>query len=169
MVRKRGLLWIIAYPIYQIIGTIRHEGSHAFAALLEGASVTEFVVWPSFTKYGFYWGYVRITGSTDWVFLAAPYLADLLTGAVFFCVCMWVLIRTKWVWLNLVIVGLISPLANSLYNYWGSAGSNNDVGKLLETLPSKVVHGYFWLTLPVYVLGILFVLRYSKTARFING
>ncbi len=169
MVRKRDLLWIIAYPIYQIIGTIRHEGSHAFVALLEGASVTEFVFWPSFTKYGFYWGYVRITGSTDWVFLAAPYLADLLTGAVFFCVCMWVLIRTKCVWLNLVIVGLISPFANSLYNYWGSAGSNNDVGKLLGMLPSYVVHAYFLLTLPLYILGIFFVFRHSRTARFMNG
>ena len=169
MLRKRDLLWIIAYPIYQVIGTIRHEGSHAFVALLEGAGVNEIVFWPSFTKYGFYWGYVRISGSTDWVFLAAPYLADLLTFAVFFSVCMWVLVRTKWVWLNFVIVGLISPLANSLYNYWGSAGSNNDVGKLLETLPSNVVHVYFLLSWPLYILGIFFVFRFSRTARFMKG
>jgi hypothetical protein len=76
MLQKRDLLWILAYPIYQIIGTIRHEGSHALVALLEGARVTEFVFWPSFTKYGFYWGYVRITGSTDWIFLAAHVAID---------------------------------------------------------------------------------------------
>ena len=169
MLQKRDLFWVFAYPIYQIIGTIRHEGSHAFVALQQGARVTKFVFWPSFTKYGFNWGYVRITGSTDLVFLAAPYLVDLITFAIFFSVCMWVLIRRKWVWLNLVIIGLISPFANSLYNYWGRAGLINDVGKLLELLPSYVVHGYFLLTLLVYSLGILFVFRFSKTARFMNG
>jgi hypothetical protein len=168
MLQKRDLLWILAYPIYQIIGTTRHEGSHALVALLEGARVTEFVFWPSFTKYGFYWGYVRITGSTGWVFLAAPYLVDLITFAIFFCVCMWLLIRRKWIWLNLVIIGLISPLANSLYNYLGSPGPNTDVGKLLEVLPSVVVHGYFWLTLSLFILGIFLVFRFSKTTRFLK-
>ncbi|MBW2248894.1 MAG: hypothetical protein JRF62_17295 [Deltaproteobacteria bacterium] len=180
MLQKRDLLWILAYPIYQIIGTIRHEGSHALVALLEGARVTEFVFWPSITKYGFYWGYVRITGSTDWVFLAAPYLVDLLTFTVFFCVCMWLLIRRKWIWLmwllirrkwiwlNLVIIGLISPLANSLYNYLGSPEPNTDVGKLLDVLPGVVVHGYFWLTLSLYILGIFLVFKFSRTARFMK-
>jgi len=169
MLRKKDLFWIIAYPIYQIIGTIRHEGSHALVALQQGARVTEFVFWPSITKHGFYWGYVRITGSTDWVFYAAPYLADLLTFALLFCVCMWVLIRRKWVWLNLMIIGIISPFANSLYNYWGSVGSSKDIGKLFQVLPSPVVHGYFVLTLPVYLLGVFFVFRFSKSARFMNG
>ena len=168
MLQKRDLLWILAYPIYQIIGTFRHEGSHALVALLQGARVTEFVFWPSFTKYGFYWGYVRITGSTDWVFFAAPYLVDLITFSIFFCVCMWLLIRRKWIWFNLVIIGLISPFANSLYNYWGSAGSRNDVGKLLDVLPGNVIHGYFLLTLSVYVLGIFLVFRFSKTSRFMK-
>ncbi|MFA9403868.1 MAG: hypothetical protein ACERKY_12495, partial [Anaerolineales bacterium] len=112
---------------------------------------------------------VQIAGSTDWVFLSAPYLVDLITFAIFFCVCMWLLIRRKWIWLNLVIIGLISPFANSLYNYWGSAGSSNDVGKLLEILPSNVVHGYFLLSLSVYVIGIFLVFRFSKTARFMNS
>jgi len=169
MLQKRDLLWILAYPIYQIIGTIRHEGSHALVALLEGARVTEFVFWPSFTKYGFYWGYVRITGSTDWVFLAAPYLVDLITFAIFFCVCMWLLIRRKWIWLNLVIIGMISPFANSLYNYLGNSGPNTDVGRLLEVLPNNVVHWYFLLTLAVYVLGIFLVFRFSRTARYMKA
>jgi hypothetical protein len=137
-------------------------------ALLNGASVTEFVFWPSITKHGFYWGYVRISGPTNWIFYAAPYLADLLTFAIFFSVCMWVLIRTKWIWLNIVIIGLISPFANSLYNYWGNAGSSNDVGKLLKILPTSAVHGYFLLTLLIYILGIFMVFRFSRTARFLK-
>jgi hypothetical protein len=34
VLKKTDLLWLLAYPIYQIIGTIRHEGSHALAGLL---------------------------------------------------------------------------------------------------------------------------------------
>jgi hypothetical protein len=81
---------------------------------------------------------------------------------------MWLLIRRKYIWLNLVIIGLISPLANSLYNYLGSPGPNTDAGRLLEALPSNVVHGYFLLTLSVYILGIFLVFRYSNTARFVK-
>jgi hypothetical protein len=81
---------------------------------------------------------------------------------------MWLLIRRKWIWLNLVIIGMISPFANSLYNYLGNPGPHTDVGRLLEALPNNVVHGYFLLTLSVYALGIFLVFRFSKTARFMK-
>ena len=55
--KRKDLLWGPAYPVYQIIGTIRHEGSHALAATAEGARVTNFVFWPSFDLGGFQWGY----------------------------------------------------------------------------------------------------------------
>ena len=168
MLRKTDFVWIIAFPIYQIIGTLRHEGGHAIAALLSGVSVTEFVFWPSITKYGFYWGYVRVAGPTGWAFLAAPYFIDLLTFALFFSICTWALIQRKWIWLNLVIIGLISPFVNSFYNYWGRTGSNNDVGKLLEEMPGKIVHGYFLLTLLVYVLGIFLVFRFSRSTQLMK-
>jgi hypothetical protein len=132
--------------------------------MLQGATITEFVFWPSVTENGFYWGYVRFTGTTDWLCDAAPYFCDFLTFSLFFLLLMWVPIRKKWIWLNLIIIGLISPLVNSAYNYWGRGSSRNDVGKLLETLPGAVAHWFFVTSLLVYVVGILLVLRYSKSA-----
>ena len=32
--KREDLLWLLAYPLYQIIGTIRHEASHALLAWL---------------------------------------------------------------------------------------------------------------------------------------
>jgi hypothetical protein len=40
-------LWLLlAFPLYQTFGTIRHEGSHALAARSKGADITEFVPYP---------------------------------------------------------------------------------------------------------------------------
>jgi len=160
--RRTDLLWLFAYPLYQIIGTFRHEGSHAIAGILQGAKITEFVFWPSIREQGFYWGYVRSVGDTNWLFLAAPYIVDLITFVIFFALCTRVRFRRKWVWLNLIIIGMISPLVNSLYNYWGSENSRNDVGRLFADLPREVIHGYFILTLILYVIGIWIVFRRSR-------
>ncbi|HXZ95421.1 MAG TPA: hypothetical protein VEG28_05905 [Dehalococcoidia bacterium] len=46
--QKNDLVWLLAYPIYQIMGTFRHEGSHALAAMAKRAKVTKFVFWPAF-------------------------------------------------------------------------------------------------------------------------
>ena len=35
-ITSRDWIWLFAYPAYQIIGTIRHEGSHALAVVMEG-------------------------------------------------------------------------------------------------------------------------------------
>ena len=85
--QKSDLLWLLAYPFYQIIGTARHEASHAFVALVEGAKIEQFVILPSIVEGHFVWGYVLWSGSTDWVALAAPYLCDLLTYLLFFFIC----------------------------------------------------------------------------------
>jgi hypothetical protein len=45
--QKSDMLWLLAYPLYQVIGTVRHEGSHALVALVEGAKIEQFVVLPS--------------------------------------------------------------------------------------------------------------------------
>ena len=134
------LLWILAYPIYQLLGTFRHEASHALVAMAEGAKITEFVFWPTEG----YWGYVRWEGSVTSATTGAPYLCDLLTFVVFFAVCMLVRFDRRWIWLNLIAVGVISPLVNSIPNYRLGLSGPNDVGKLLESLPENIVHGYFW-------------------------
>lgn len=165
MLKKSDLAWILAFPLYQTLGTLRHEGSHALAALLQGTQIEEFVFWPTVTSGVFRWGYVRLSGSVDWLFYAAPYLGDLLTYSIFAAVCLWIVFRRRWVWLNLVIIGMISPLVNSLYNYWGSQGSTNDVGTLFNMLPPSAVHAYFLITISFYALGIFLVFRVSKMKR----
>ena len=161
----RDLLWVLAYPIYQVIGTFRHEGAHVLIAFLEGKEVTKFVFWPSTYNDQFYWGYVVYEGSTSLLSSSAPYLLDLITFGIFLPLCALVLFKRKWIWINLIAIGLISPFANSIYNYRGRLSSLNDVGKMFRDLPDLLVHGYFYSTLVIYLIGIILAFGFSRTAR----
>jgi hypothetical protein len=50
--RKFDLWWLLGYPIYQTLGTIRHEGSHALVAMLQGAHIIKFQAFPSILRDG---------------------------------------------------------------------------------------------------------------------
>jgi len=156
---RKDLLWLLAYPLYQLIGSLRHEVSHALVAVLQGARLQEFVFWPSFTGSTFRWGYVSWSGYTSWVATAAPYLCDLATFALFFVICMrWPLSR-HWVWVNLVAIGLVSPLVNSAYNYFIGLLGRGDVAQLLCELPGAAVQTFFAVTLLLYAVGLARTLR----------
>ncbi len=155
------LVWILAYPAYQLIGTLRHELSHALAAMLEGAKITEFVFLPTQG----YWGYVNWEGPVTSAAIGAPYICDLITFGLFFVLCMSARFERRWVWLNAVVLGMVSPLINSAYNYQGGFRGQNDVGKLLESLPPIYVHTYFWFTMVFYIIGLVLVFKWSRTAR----
>jgi len=161
---RRDLLWILAYPLYQLIGTFRHEGSHALAAVLQGATLERFVFWPTWSGSSFRWGYVSWSGATNWVAIAAPYLCDLATFVVFYLVCTRLCFKRHWVWVNLVAIGLISPLVNSAYNYVNGQRGCGDVGRLPGPLPGPVVHAYFAVTLALYVAGLFLTLRPRPSA-----
>lgn len=149
--KKRDLLWALAYPLYQLIGTARHELGHAAVAWLQGYPITAFVFWPTED----HWGYVVWEGPVTAVSLFGPYVLDLLTFLVAFLLIVRVRFRRRWLWLNVVILGVISPLVNSFYNYWGGLrGSSNDVGRLLALWPPSLVHGYFGVTLGLYLIGV---------------
>jgi len=155
--KRNDLLWILAYPVYQIIGTIRHEGSHALAAMAEGARVTKFVFWPNFDLGGFQWGYAGWAGSTTWFTTAAPYFCDLITFFVALLVTLEVKPERRRLWLNILIIGVVSPLVNSAYNYFGGLrGSFNDVGVLLWVLNPIAVHLYFAVMLVFYAWGVYY-------------
>jgi hypothetical protein len=63
------------------------------------------------------------------------------------------------VWINLVILGLISPLANSSYEYLiAFLRPGSDIARLVYLLPPPAVHAYFGVTLTGYVLGLLALL-----------
>jgi hypothetical protein len=131
------------------------------AAMLEGYKVTEFVFWPTQG----YFGYVNWDGPVTVANIGAPYLCDFLTFSVFFALSMLVCFKKRWIWLNLIAIGIISPIVNSIHNYRLGLSGPNDVGRLLEMLPGEIVHGYFWLTISVYVVGLVIVFTLSRTAR----
>ncbi len=161
---KRDLLWFLLYPVYQIIGTISHEGSHALAAMAEGAKVTKFVFWPSFDLGKFHWGYVNWEGHTTWFAIAAPYFCDLLICFVALLIILEAKPRRRWLWLNILIIGMLTPLLNSAYNYsCGLAWGRNDIGELLSDLNPIAVHSYFILTLLFYAWGLYYCYFRKRT------
>lgn len=167
MPRPRDLLWLLAYPVYQLIGTLRHEGSHALMARIEGARILEFVVVPRIDdRRGLLWGYVRYDGGATWLTTAAPYLADLLTYAVFLVVCLRLRNAPRWLRLNLVIVGMLSPFVDTAYAYAGGLfRPYNDVAVLLRTVPPWTVHVCFAAAIAGYVAGLVAVFRATPSPR----
>jgi ABC-type spermidine/putrescine transport system permease subunit I len=164
-VKRKDLLWLLLYPVYQTIGAIRHEGSHALAAMAEGAEVRKFVFWPNFDLGAFSWGYVSWHGSTTWFTTAAPYFCDLIIFFVALLIILEAKPRRKWLWLNILIIGMLSPLINSAYSYCGGlAGRLNDVGELLSDLNPIAVHLYFILTLLLYAWGLYYCYFRKKTS-----
>lgn len=161
---RRDLWWLLAYPAYQIIGTIRHEGAHALAVLLEGGTVREFVFWPTWGQ-RFYWGYVRWSGSgIGWFTSVAPYLVDLLTFIVFYLVCTRIPFRRHWVWVNLYVIGLLSPLIDSGYRYVSNFFRTGDLTPVMRALPDAAVHAYFILTFALYVVLLVRMQRRAPLA-----
>lgn len=164
---RKDIVWLLATPLYVLVGTLRHELSHAIAALLLGAEIEKFVFWPTCSQWGFRWGYVVWYGPPASRVTAAPYLCDVATFVVFFVICTRVRFRRHWVWVNLVVVGLISPLVNSAYNYVRGVMGTGDVATLFGELPDPLIHAYFAVTLSIYLVGLWFALKpnTSATAR----
>jgi hypothetical protein len=153
------LWWLLGIPVYLTFGTARHELSHALVAKIEGADITKVVLWPQTDLGRFTFGYTQWTGSTDWVTDAAPYFCDLLWFVGFFFLITRLPIRNHMLWLNLVIVGLISPLINSFWQWMaGIFGSpETDVAKWVNEVPGALVHLYFLVTVAAYAVGLFAV------------
>jgi hypothetical protein len=160
VIRKRDWLWLFAFPLYLLISTFRHESAHAVVAYLQGVDIQKLVFWPSFYNGKFYFGYVLWQGEITWLALAAPYLFDIITYSFVFPLVFVKTFRRHWLWLNLVIIGLISPLVNSGYNYL----RGSDVRRLHEKLPNLLVHGCFLLGLGLGLFGLVLVFTQSKQA-----
>lgn len=160
------MLWALAYPVYQMISTIRHEAGHALVALIEGAEIIEFVFLPGIAGGQFYFGYVRWEGATSNLAVAGPYILDLLTFLIFFGICFYGDIKRHWLWLNLVVLGVFSPLLNSSYQYL-KAGLNmrGDISWLVAKLPAAWVHASMISIIMLYLVGTTLVLRKSRHIR----
>ena len=158
--RKKDFLWLLAFPVYQTIGTTRHEGSHALAAMAEGAKVTKFVFWPNFDLGKFMWGYASWVGPTTWFTRAAPYFCDLVIFFVALLIVLEAKPKPRWLWFNILIIGVGTPLLNSAINYFAGY---SDVRELLHDLNPIAVHLYFVLTLLFYAWGLYYCYFRRKT------
>lgn len=163
--RARDLLWLLGYPAYQLLGTVRHEASHALAAKIEGARILRFGILPRLDgQRGILWGFVVTEGHTTNFTSAAPYLVDLVTYAAFFVLCMRVR-APRWLWLNLAIIGVLSPAIDTLYAYVNATIRDiGDVAYLMRTGPAWAVHVLFTAAIAAYVAGIAALSRVARLA-----
>ena len=132
---------VVGYPIYQILGTIRHELSHALAYWLAGYGVKELRVFPFRDKDGtFYWGRIvpepRMGAKHTIHMHLAPYYTNtvLVGGWVVFALALWQRIETLDavnrleynLLLMFAILLFVSPIVDTGYNLykylWRGAG-----------------------------------------------
>lgn len=67
----------LLYPLYQVIGTARHEYMHALFGTIQGLDIHEIRILPSRIDGKWYWGYIRWSGGEGGaLFYTAPYIAD---------------------------------------------------------------------------------------------
>lgn len=159
--RKTDLWWLLALPIYQLIGTARHEVSHAIVAAAQGAHITRIVVLPSFQPEGFLWGYASWTGGhVTELATAAPYICDLAVFLLFLPLCALAVHSPRWLWINCFIIGLLSPLIDTAANYSKLFRRNiGDVNELVAQFPPAAIHAVFPAAILFYSVGIWFTWR----------
>jgi hypothetical protein len=166
--KRTDALWLLAVPIYQLIGTVRHEGSHALVAVLQGATITSFRILPFMhPERGFCWGGVNwVGGQPTALAIAAPYLADLLVFALLGVLCAAFPRMPRWAWLNCFIIGVVSPLIDTAYNYRGFlVGRQNDVAYLGRVHGATAMHVLFATAILGYLIGTALVLfRFLRSA-----
>lgn len=116
------ILWhVLAYPIYQIIGTLRHEGCHAIVARSFGASILEFRFLPHRRDGRWYWGYVKYEGSDldrDQIEVVkkAPYVLDIALVLAWFLVDRLREFESFHWWAFATVMLLVSPVVDFVYN-----------------------------------------------------
>ncbi len=163
--KASDLLWLLAYPVYQIIGTARHELSHALGAVIQGGEVLDMAIVPSYSETsGLRWGWVTVTNVSSWTLVSvAPYGVGLILA-----LCTLLILKKtrlpRWVRLNCVILGVLSPLLDLAYNYaklfWTRHG---DLPEVAHHWPSLLVHSACPVALSLLLGASALSLRTLKT------
>ena len=129
--------------------------------LAQGARLVEFSVLPS--QRG--WGYVRLDGGhVGWLMSAAPYVCDLLTFVIGYIWSFRIPPHRRWLFVNVFVIAVLSPLIDSVTNYLGVFYPGGDVGYLARVLGAATVHGFFIAVFFLYAIAIARVLTRCPTA-----
>lgn len=122
------LIHVCLWPFYQILSTIRHELSHACAALISGVQVLTIKIWPHRYEGRWYWGRIMygpngLENLNVHVHMA-PYYVNaicLVTAlALSWSGCLARVDEAHWL-LFFIVMMIVSPLVDTLYNaakYW---------------------------------------------------
>lgn len=123
---KIVLLHLALYPLYQLLGTLRHELAHAVAAILSGFRVEELRVLPCRIKGEFYFGYTRWNYRLPARLEDLPkpnrhmYLAPYYVNLALLLVGLWTIPAVEWKNPHRFAVAfmllVVSPFADTLYS-----------------------------------------------------
>ena len=99
--------------------------------------------------------------------IAAPYLVDFFFFALFGIICAAIPRMPRWAWVNCFIIGVLSPLIDTAYNYRGLfIGKYNDAVYLARVHGSIVTHVLFATAIACYIVGTAsVVMRRMKADR----
>jgi hypothetical protein len=175
--RPSDFLWAFAAPVYYLLYAVRHEGSHALAAILVGARIREFHI----NLFGAIDG-TRSAGHvlverTKWdtFVLAAPYIGDLAVALLCagFSAQISRRISNRHLWLNLVFLTAGLSFLDSLTNFCGYLFFHRgDLNLISSTVSPFYIYMYFCITIISYVLVTMYLvlkLESVSTSRMTSG
>ena len=118
-------IYVLCYPIIQVLSTMRHEGLHALAAWFEGAKIKKISVLPKMRKIDgnkrLTWGFIEYDypfgeRRTMWVPLAPHICMPLVVMST--SVVLLLGNFSYHIWAILTIFGIISPFIDFTANYF---------------------------------------------------
>lgn len=112
---------LLLYPVYQILGTLKHEGAHALVGVAQGLRVLEFHVLPERVNGQWFWGRVLMSGRLSPLGFLAPYIVDVIVFTIGVLTAgHWVSgdwwITHVWMFFMTMILLVVLPIVDLIYN-----------------------------------------------------
>lgn len=125
---------------------------------MQGVPIRDMSLLPGIDpELGFYFGYVAYGDGGTWVITAAPFIVAAAWVVAGYAACR---AAAEYEWpprarTLLFAAGIISPLADLIYNYQGGLWrEGSDVWELFAALPDALVHGYFFAAIGLCILAM---------------
>ncbi|MBN2047984.1 MAG: hypothetical protein JW750_09090 [Anaerolineaceae bacterium] len=168
MLRRKDLIWLYGLPVYLWLNSMRRGLALSLAVWIKGGAVEKFRLIPAVQFQGwFQFEQIAWRGEPSLLIVAAPYLFDLLTFIIFYGMFTRFVFRRRWVFINLFIFGMISPIIHSMYHYLLGGVWENDVSRIMNVyMQEPLAHVLFVLMIGFFALAIQQVTQSSPTAKY---